>query len=309
MRLRHDLFTLILVASLAACAQMPDHPARSNTCLIEPAAELPVRLDRGFLLVPGAIDRTPVALMVDTGAEGSVISPEAAMRFRLDRDGRRHTTLIGTGGQIMAPNVRLTSFAIGHMQLLSQSIAVGPLLRIVGIDPPVADLVGADLLSSFDVELDLPHRKMTLYRTQACTSDFAPWNHAGSVIPMRRSYKSLLSIDVQVDGQPISALIDSGARLSVMTTQAAQRLGIGPEILARDPPASGHGVDQNEVAGHVHRFNEIRIGGQDFRNQAIHVAPVKLRDVDMLLGADYLRTRHVWLSYATHRMFSAPPGS
>jgi hypothetical protein len=26
----------------------------------------------------------------------------------------------------------------------------------------------------------------------------------------------------------------------------------------------------------------------------------------MLLGADYLRTRHVWLSYSTQRLFLAP---
>jgi hypothetical protein len=33
----------------------------------------------------------------------------------------------------------------------------------------------------------------------------------------------------------------------------------------------------------------------------VHVVPI----VDMLLGADWLRTRHVWLSFTTQQMFVA----
>jgi hypothetical protein len=41
----------------------------------------------------------------------------------------------------------------------------------------------------------------------------------------------------------------------------------------------------------------VRIGSEVLRDQEIEVAPLALPGADMLLGADYLRTRHVWLSY------------
>jgi hypothetical protein len=60
------------------------------------------------------------------------------------------------------------------------------------------------------------------------------------------------------------------------------------------------------MAGRLHRFAAVRIGSEVLRDQEIEVAPLALPGADMLLGADYLRTRHVWLSYSTQRLFLAP---
>jgi len=126
------------------------------------------------------------------------------------------------------------------------------------------------------------------------------------VLPLRRFRRGLLLLDVQIDRQPVSALIDSGARLSSIRTDVAERLGVDPATLARDPLTAGSGVDLIAMAGRLHRFAEVRIGSEVLRDQEIEVAPLALPGADMLLGADYLRTRHVWLSYSTQRLFVAP---
>jgi len=59
---------------------------------------------------------------------------------------------------------------------------------------------------------------------------------------------------------------------------------------------------------HRHQFAERRVGPVSTRNPvmwvaAAHVVPI----VDMLLGADWLRTRHVWVSFATKQLFVAKP--
>jgi hypothetical protein len=55
-----------------------------------------------------------------------------------------------------------------------------------------------------------------------------------------------------------------------------------------------------------HRFAELRVGSETTRDPTLWVAPVHVVPVvDMLLGADWLGARHVWLSFATRQMFVA----
>ena len=84
------------------------------------------------------------------------------------------------------------------------------------------------------------------------------------------------------------------------------RLGLTPELLARDPGGNGAGVGPAPVPMRLHRFAELRVGPDVTRDPALWVAPVHVVPiVDMLLGADWLAARHVWLSFATRQMFVA----
>ena len=60
------------------------------------------------------------------------------------------------------------------------------------------------------------------------------------------------------------------------------------------------------IHGCLLRVQMCAVGSEVLRDQEIEVAPLALPGADMLLGADYLRTRHVWLSYSTQRLFLAP---
>jgi hypothetical protein len=56
----------------------------------------------------------------------------------------------------------------------------------------------------------------------------------------------------------------------------------------------------------LHRFSELQIGPEVTRNPQLWVASARVVPiVDMLLGVDWLRTRRVWLSYATRQFFVA----
>ena len=62
------------------------------------------------------------------------------------------------------------------------------------------------------------------------------------------------------------------------------------------------------VPMHLHRFAELRVGPDVMRDPALWVASVRVVPiVDMLLGADWLQTRRVWLSFATKQIFVAEP--
>jgi class 3 adenylate cyclase len=76
------------------------------------------------------------------------------------------------------------------------------------------------------------------------------------------------------------------------------------ELLAGDPGGNGKGVGPTPVPMRLHRFAELRVGPETTRDPILwvasaHVVPI----VDMLLGADWLGSRRVWLSFATKQMF------
>ena len=53
----------------------------------------------------------------------------------------------------------------------------------------------------------------------------------------------------------------------------------------------------------VHRFDSLTVGGQRLAGAQIGVGDSQLRAPDMMLGLDYLRSRRVWVSYRTSRIF------
>lgn len=294
-----------LLLCLAACSS-PD-PARQVACTVEKVADLPARQVFGAVLVPAAVNQTAVLMQVDTGASTSSVTPAAAMALGLPPDARRRSTVLGVGGQIVTRNTLVSNFEVGHQMWVEQSFTTAPLARAFHEPQPVAGLLGANYLSDFDVELDLPHGRMTLWQVQGCTGDFTWQDVPHFSVKLRRYAPARMIATVEVDGHALPALIDWGANTTVLKQTTAVQLGVTPDALGVDPNGHSHGADGNEIEYRVHRFPEIRIGNGVFHQVRVEVAPIHLLDADMLLGLDYARTRRLWLSYATGQLFVALP--
>lgn len=294
-----------LLLCLAGCA--PPDPPQSTVCSVEKVADLPTRLVRGAVLVPAAVNQIPVQMQVDTGASTTSVTPDVATLLRLPPDAMRRTTVFGVGGQMISYNTQVLTFEVGRQLWAEQSFVTAPLARTFHEEPPVAGLLGANYLSDFDVELDLPEQRMTLWQVHGCAGDFAFQGVPHWRLPLRRYQRARMVATVQIDGQTLSALIDWGANATVLNQAAAARIGVTPQMLEADPGGHSNGADRNEIEFHLHRFAEIRIGNGVFHQARIQVAPIHIGDADMLLGIDYASVRRLWLSYATGQLFVVPP--
>jgi hypothetical protein len=113
---------------------------------------------------------------------------------------------------------------------------------------------------------------------------------------------------VVLDGVTLRALLDTGASSSLVAAPGMFRLGLQPAALSADPSEAVSGLGTRTVAMHRHRFGTLRVGGQTMEQPLIWVAPIRLNPIaDMLLGADWLAGREVWISYATRQVFIAVP--
>jgi predicted aspartyl protease len=304
---RFRCLAALLALTIAGCQSgdpfPADQTAAHETCKMDRVADLPVRFVQGHIMIPAAINDTPVQLIVDTGASASMLTPGAVALLDLPTDPYHTTTVHGTGGTVVTHNTSIRSFRVGDQDWLGSSIATGRLPGQYPGDPPVVGLLGADRLTEFDVELDVPNHRMTLWRVQHCYGDFVPWQGAHDTLQLARYQPNRMVTHVLIDGQPVTALIDWGARSTTVTTETAARLGVTSDLMAHDPSGSSLGVDQNDVPIRVHRFDELVIGSTRFHNVAVEVAALRVTDVGMLLGADYVTRRHVWLSYSSDQLF------
>lgn len=300
MRLRRALAALLLAAPLAACAAAPP-PRRADGCTMERVAALPLHDARNFMLAPVRLNGRAALFVVDTGAEASTLTPQAAQALHLPADPNHGSVLLGISGPVRTHDVRVHRMEIGDVVRTDQTFGLGEMPAFPGQHLPVVGLLGTDVLSQYEVELDLPGGRMSLYVPHGCPA-VAPWPDAVAV-PFARTRTGLAFVDAVVDGSTVRALLDTGARTTLLARETAASVGVSAAALADDPPRIGIGIGMGNVDFRQHRFAELGLPGALERNMPANVAEMRLPGVAMLLGADYLGPRRLWISYATGRLF------
>jgi predicted aspartyl protease len=246
----------------------------------------------------------PIMLLLDTGAEGTVLTPAAAGRVGAQRPlVEFQRQLHGLAGSLATSEVELRSFTVGGVAIPWRRVRVAPVNVSAIFAGPLDGVVGADTLSSFDVDLDLPHYRMILYQRQTCPDAKPAWTEPYTRITAGRSKGDHLFFPVQLDGRTIDAFVDTGAQATVLSTRVALALGVSESALARDPPLTTRGAAAERLSAHLHRFSQLEIGGAIVRNPAVIVADVRLSDADLVLGVDFLRAWRIWFSYGSQQIF------
>jgi hypothetical protein len=283
-------------------------------CRVTPQTTVPVDPDRGHLLVSVQVNGMPATFILDTGAERTLMGEDVVRQLGIARDSWVASTVLGIGGYEERPNALPRSLQLGgvtlrrHTMLEDSSVTVGPLPVTEIAGRPIAGLLGRDFLSPFDLDINLPAHELTLYDVSGCTTGFLPWHSTYASVPATTPVGAALVIPISIDGRALHALIDTGASSSLIAAPGMARLGLTPALLAHDPGGNGSGIGPAPVFMRRHHFETLSVGPDTTANpllwvSAVHVVPI----VDMLLGADWLRTRHVWLSFATRQIFVAMP--
>jgi predicted aspartyl protease len=303
------VLALLVLFAVGGSARVIAADTATAACRIERQAELPLVGDRGALVVAAEINGSPVTMIVDTGAQWTTITPDTVKRLELPPDLWNGGLHRGIGSFSNSVNAIAKSFKIGGMAFENRSLSVAPLTVSGKTSPPFAGLLGADFLYRFDLDIDLPHHTLTLYRNGGCPAGVPPWGVATMAIRLVKSATNRLNLAASVDGHPFRAILDTGASISLITRPNALRAGVTAEMLERDPVLPGHGLGTEVVMMRAHLFDEVQIGPERLKRLTMVVGGTLLGGGDMLLGLDYLETRRVWVSYALRQLFVAVPGA
>jgi predicted aspartyl protease len=290
--------------------------APAPDCRVERVATVQLEMVRGIWLVPVEIDGARLRLILDTGAERTLLTQAAVSRLAMLRDPAHETRTFGFGGLSTTEDARVTSFAVGGAYLPVASVTVGPFALPVFAGAPLDGLLGADVLSAFDVDLDARDGRLTLYRPRACPQAGPPWQEPYESIGQVTLARDRLLVPIRLDGVPGVATLDSGAQHTAVSQSLAARVGVGAAMLDRDPTIAAHGAAAEPLSVPVHRFRLLQIGPTELPDPVLPVVPMPGADMpeglgDGLAGVDFMAGRRLWLSYASRRVFitrlAAPP--
>jgi hypothetical protein len=303
-------FIICLVAALVGPLVLPVDVRAA--CVFENKATIPLQFDGGSVVLPVEVNGTTAPFILDTGAERSVVTADAVQRLGLARDQWVGTTMGGVGGVDRRPNADPRSLSLGGVPLTRRtlshdhSLTVGVLPGISFQGSTIAGLLGRDYLALFDLDLDLPARRLTLYRVSGCAGHFLPWMGPYDSIPIATPAGDAVILPVTIDGRTLRAMLDSGATSSLVAAPGMYKLGLEQAALSTDPSSVIRGLGSHSVTVHRHQFGALAVGNQTIASPALWVEPIRLSPiVDMLLGADWLAQRRVWISFATKQLFVA----
>jgi predicted aspartyl protease len=244
----------------------------------------------------------PLVLVLDTGAQRTVLTPAAAKRIGAKTPRVEFQRgLRGISGGLPTREVELHSFAVGHAAIPWHRVTVAAIVTPPVFSTALDGVLGADVFSSFDIDLDLPRHRMVLYEKGACPGPNWPGRYAE--ISTGRSLSDHLFFPVQLDRHRLTAIVDTGAQRTTLSTTIARAIGVTEAVLAGDRSTKTKGSAGEALNSHLHRFNKLDVGGIVVRNPEIVVTDLRVRDVDLILGIDFIRSRKLWLSYASFRIF------
>jgi Aspartyl protease len=289
-------------------------PVAQGACAVDRQATVALQVNGGVITVPLEVNGITATFILDTGAQRSVVSEAAVQRLGLARDQWVGTTMRGIGGIDRRPNANPRSLSLGGVPLVRRtvtqdtSLTVGVLPLATAENQSIDGLLGRDFLSLFDLDLDVPAHRITLYRVHDCAGRFLPWSSDYATIPIAVPVEQAIIVPVTLDGMTLRALLDSGASSSLVAAPGIYKLGLDSAILSADPSGQISGLGSRVLTVHRHQFTGLRVGNQTVETPSLWVEPLRLSPIaDMLLGADWLAARRVWISFATRQLFVAAP--
>jgi len=290
-----------------------------SKCTMGRFAEWPLRAGGRLPVTDGEINGQKVGVLLDTGAELSLILRSAARRLGLTRYGAGR--VFGIDGEEHAEVTRVDEFRIGQAVRKNWHVVVAA----EGRSDDIAVFLGDPFFEQVDVEFDLAHNAVRLYETKNCEGvSLAYWaTEPAGEVPIEAG--SGIRFTVSVNGKPIRAQLDSGASASVLSKPDAARLGVTPESPGVVSTACvTDGDSERALDSWVGQFETFAIGNERIRNPTIRFADLWKRVAytetgsrlpnrfaglpDMLLGADFLRAHRVLVARSQRKMYFTHAG-
>ena len=113
--------------------------------------------------------------------------------------------------------------------------------------------------------------------------------------------------DIYINGQKMQATFDTGAPVSFITEAAADRAGVKVTDPGVVPAGTAGGID-GQFDAWVGTFAQVQIGDEKISNARLEIGRSKAKAFDVLLGADFFQSHHVYVSNNQSKIFFAYEG-
>lgn len=228
-----SLFASVLITASVPCASAPLEILPSG----HPVAEVTLEAEPGYRFV------------IDTAASSSAVTPGLrAKRPSIFGNGGQ-AQLAGATGQVGISTLVVPAISVAGKSYAKHTVAALPPSPVdkLGVD----GIIGADILSHHVFDLDLANRSWNL--TESVDAGFL--SSAPRPVPFSYSLGRAPVIQVMIEGKPFNAIVDTGAKSTIMNWAAAEALGRKKDTTLENGQAVGGAtgssanVKSTEIAG------------------------------------------------------------
>jgi predicted aspartyl protease len=279
----------VLLASGAAWAE-------GEKCSLGRYATLPITIDNaGGVTVSLKVEDQVQNMLIDMGGVFSMLTDAAAARLNL-----RPQTLWGTSIKMLGGRT-LDHYVVAHSMEIAGARVRDRKFVLVPNDllPPGDDgILGPDILQVFDVDFDFAGGKVGLFSQDHCEGKVVYWTHdPHAQIPFKLDESRHIKIDLQLDGQEVPAILDTGAYRSLLSLETAEDIfGIDEATLKKN--------------NYHYAFKTLTLQGVIVNNPDIVLVPDdktkvmgSYRQPKLLLSMGILRQLHLFIAYKEHNIY------
>lgn len=279
--------------------------AWADGCHLQEYGTFPVEMVGGQATTMVKINGNNTRFILDTGAYFNTMSRANALALGLKlRPAPFGYRITGVGGAADIQLTQVKDFGILDMTLHNIGFIVG------GTDMSYG-LLGANLLDVTDLEIDLAHGKLTLFKADNCNKlSLAYWSKDGNynvadTVPSDDSNDRSTYLSVTINGRQVRALLDSGAYATVLSRRAAERVGIdlnAPDVRAG---VSSMGFGAKSVKTWTVPIDSFSVGTETIQHSQMQVIDGSMGDgeTDMLLGVDFLLAHHMFIANSQRKIY------
>jgi len=287
-------FLAIAATVLMACGAAA---ADSETCKLGRYVALPITIDdAGGVTVPVKIDDQQQNMLIDTGGVYSMLTNAVAAGLGLKPRMLWGMRLTMWGGRNLDHYVVSHSLEIAGGKVHDREFVILP----DDLLPPGVDgILGPDIMQIFDVDFDFASGKVGLFSQKHCEGKVVYWTHDPfAAVPFKMDEGRHIKIVVQLDGQEVPAVLDTGAYRSAMSLETAE------DMFKLDPAT----LSKNNGR---YPFKALTLEGVTVNNPDLVLVPDDkskvmggYREPKLLLGMGVLRQLHLYIAYKEHLIYA-----
>jgi clan AA aspartic protease (TIGR02281 family) len=278
--------------------------AWAGACHLEDYGSLPVEMVGARATTMVKINGTPTRFIIDTGAFFNIMSSANASSLGLKLEAAPFGYRInGIGGSASIQQAHVKEFGILDTTLKNVDFIVG------GTDAGEG-LLGANLLDIADLEIDLAHGKLTLFKADHCDHTLmAYWVKDGKynvadIEPSDNKYDRRTFVSATINGRKVRALLDSGATATVLTRDAAERVGINLHGPDAKKGGGSFGFGSKTVGTWTVKVDTFSVGTETIQHSQMQVIDGRMGDnTEMLLGVDFLLAHHMFIGNSEKKVY------
>jgi predicted aspartyl protease len=270
----------------------------SADCNLLQIAEFRLDPRRLTPVVDASINGHPVKALINSGSNFSMITAYESEKLGLSKVETVGWRAYDTGGSSKIYWTHVDLLKIGDLAKASVDVAIAGDRHQPS---EVALVIGDDVLSKADVEFDLAHNEIRMFKPKHCTAPQlvywgAPYSQATLLSWWRDD--AAVQTNAYLNGKQVPAYVDSGAESSSVGSSAAEADGVkraGADTrftriyeLGPKPTNSWPG-----------RFESFALGDEKIAPVTIPVV-AGLDQTTMSIGDDFLRAHRVFIDNEDH---------